>query len=97
MNSPLSVIPCRGYSAPFCGDIENINSTWVPYGKMKKHQDNLPRQSVPALAQTMDRFLKSVRCLLDDEQYQLAIKVGFYDKKIHAVVECHYGEVYLCV
>ena len=73
--SAMKTVPCRGYSAPYRGSIEGINSSWVPRGRMKEHQDSLPCQPVPPLNQTMERFLNSVRCLLNDEQYQRAVKV----------------------
>lgn len=41
-------------------------------GNMLKHQSSLPKLPVPPLQQSLQKYLKAVRPLVDDEEYKKA-------------------------
>jgi len=41
-----------------------------PKGDMLKHQSSLPKLPVPPLQQSLQKYLKAIRPLVDDDEYQ---------------------------
>ena len=46
-----------------------------PKGDMLKHQSSLPKLPVPPLQQTLQKYLKAMRPLVNDSEYQKTLMV----------------------
>lgn len=92
---PLTGKRCRSTASPFPSPFPKYNK-----GPMTAHQKDLPRQPVPSLRPTFDKYLKGVKCLLTQDEFHNTEKLvkefvspGGIGEKLHSILIERYNQL----
>ncbi|XP_067133125.1 carnitine O-acetyltransferase-like [Centruroides vittatus] len=93
--TPIISKRCRSTASPFPSPFPKHNK-----GPMTEHQKDLPRQPVPPLKPSLNKYLKSVKPLLTQDEFRKTQKLvnefalpGGVGEKLHSILIERYNEL----